>query len=315
MAQQTIIAYFDSRSEAQAAQAALIADGVAASAISLLPDEQAASTYTREASETSYDRQADRGGFWASLGDFFLPDEDRYAYAEGMSRGGVALSVMTDDASYERVADLLERSGADNIDEREAQWKSAGWSGYAASDADVNATAMTSGTMASTAGTASALATDAASTSREAATTDDGVIQVVEEQLRVGKRMAEGGRVRIRSYVREVPVEAQVELRSQRVTIERHAVDRPVAAGDAALFQDRTIEAVERREEAVIAKEARVVEEIGLRSQEETQTQTVSDTVRKTEVEVVDERTGQVVENGTTQTASVSTSTGKPSRT
>lgn len=303
MAQQTIIAYFDSRSEAEAARQALVGDGVAASAIKLLPEEGSTSTYSRSSTETSYDRQSDQGGFWASLGDLFLPDEDRYAYAEGMSRGGVALSVVTDDANYDRVADLLERSGADSIDEREAQWKSAGWTGYSA-DAGMTSTTASTGTVAATTAMTSTATTGIASTNRDAAVaSDDGTIQVVEEQLRVGKRMAEGGRVRIRSFVREVPVEAQVELRSSHVTIERHAVDRPVTAGDAALFQDRTLEARESREEAVIAKDARVVEEIGLRSQEETQTQTVSDTVRKTEVEVVDERTGEVVSDGTTLTS------------
>ena len=300
MAQQTVIAYFDSRSEAEAARQALLGDGVAASAIKLLPEEGSTSTYTRSSTETSYDRQSDQGGFWASLGDLFLPDEDRYAYAEGMSRGGIALSVTTDEASYDRVADLLERSGADNIDEREAQWKSAGWSGYSADTTGSATTVATSATTATTS-MASTGATGAASMSRDAAVADDGTIQVVEEQLRVGKRMAEGGRVRVRSYVVETPVEAQVELRSSHVTIERRPVDRAATAADLTTG-DRTLEARESREEAVIAKEARVVEEIGLRSQEETQTQTVSDTVRKTEVEVVDERTGEVVSDGTTLT-------------
>ena len=53
----------------------------------------------------------------------------------------------------------------------------------------------------------------------------------------------------------------------------------------------------------MISKEARVVEEIGLRSESESRTETVSDTVRKTEVEVVDERTGAVLPGGTTGTA------------
>ncbi|MBP1807650.1 YsnF/AvaK domain-containing protein [Rubellimicrobium aerolatum] len=270
MAQQTIVAYFDSRSEAKAARNALVADGVPASAITLLPEDD--STYTRDASAAAYDHRRDEGGFFASLGNLFLPDEDRYAYAEGLSRGGIALSVMTDDANYGRVADLLERSGADNIDEREAEWRSAGWTGYV--------------------GDTAAGATAQAATMRSAGSGvpgDDDVIQVVEEQLRVGKRMTEGGRVRIRSYVVETPVEAEVELRAQHVTIERRAVDRPATAADLAAG-DRTLEATERREEAVVSKEARVVEEIGLRQETEVQHQRIQDTVRKTEVEVEDER-------------------------
>lgn len=287
MALQNIVAYFDARSEAEAAKQALVSQGISASAIKLLPEEGPTSGYTRSTTETSYDHRADAGGFWASLGDLFLPDEDRYSLAEGMSRGGVALSVTADEADYDHVDAILDQCGADDIGAREAEWKSADWSGYTKSEATTSTASTTVG------GTAT-------KTYDAAMADDDGVIQVVEEQLRVGKRTAEGGRVRIRSYVREVPVEAQVELHSQHVTIERRRVDRAVTAADQVLFQDRIIEARESREEVVVAKEARVIEEIGLRSQDETHTQTVSDTVRKTEVEVVDERTGETVEGSTT---------------
>ena len=120
----------------------------------------------------------------------------------------------------------------------------------------------------------------------------DEVIQAAEEQLAVGKREVGRGSVRVRSYVTERPVEEQVELRQERVTLERRPVDRELAPGDAA-FQERTIEAVERGEEAVVSKTARVTEEIGLRKDVERETETVRDTVRKQEVEVEDDRTGR----------------------
>ena len=124
-----------------------------------------------------------------------------------------------------------------------------------------------------------------------AATNAEGeeVLQAAEERLRVGKREVGRGGVRVRSYVTERPVEERVELRQERVTVGRRPVDRPVAAGDAA-FQERTIEAVERGVEAVVDKDVRVTEEIGLRKDVDTRTETVRDTVRKQEVEVEDER-------------------------
>lgn len=115
-------------------------------------------------------------------------------------------------------------------------------------------------------------------------------IPVIEERLRVGKREAAHGRVRVRAYTVEQPVNESVELREERVEIERRPVDRAVDAGDVA-FQDRTLEAEEYREEAVVQKEARVVEEIGLRKTSDTHRETISDTVRRTEVEVEDDRT------------------------
>jgi uncharacterized protein (TIGR02271 family) len=273
MAQQTIVAYFDSRAQAETAQAALTAEGIDTGSIRLLPDN--GSSYTRSSSEAAYDHRRDEGGFWQSLGDLFLPEEDRYSYAEGMSRGGAALSVTTDDTHYSRVAQILEHNGAADLDAREAEWRNTGWTGYTA----------TEGTF-GTPGLSSAPRTTA---SRDASVADDGVIEVVEEELRVGKRQVDRGSVRIRSYVVETPVEAEVELRSERVVLERRPVDRAATADDLR-SGDQVLEARERSEEAVVSKQARVVEEIGLRSETEHHTETVSDTVRKTEVEIDDDR-------------------------
>jgi uncharacterized protein (TIGR02271 family) len=125
------------------------------------------------------------------------------------------------------------------------------------------------------------------------------VIPVAEERLRVGKRDVSHGRVRVRSYVVETPVEEQVTLREERVAVERRPADR--ALGDAErAFQERTIEAEERGEEAVVSKQARVTEEVVVRKEAEQRTETVSDTVRQTEVEVEDERGNRSSGTGTT---------------
>ena len=118
------------------------------------------------------------------------------------------------------------------------------------------------------------------------------VIPVYEEQLRVGKREVGRGTVRVRSYVVEQPVEEQVRLREERVDVERRPVDRPadIAAGTAEPFRERTIEVAATAEEAVVGKEARVKEEVVVRKDAEERTATVSDTVRRTEVEVNDDR-------------------------
>ena len=118
----------------------------------------------------------------------------------------------------------------------------------------------------------------------------DEIIPIVEEQLRVGKRDVNLGRVRVRSYVVETPVSEEVTLHSDHVEIDRHPVDRAVKAGED-LFRERVIEAEEHREEAVISKEARVTEEIALRRHQEDHTETVTDKVRHTEVEIEDART------------------------
>jgi len=125
------------------------------------------------------------------------------------------------------------------------------------------------------------------------------VIPIAEERLRVGKRVADTGRVRVRSYVVEEPVSEQVDLREERVTVERRPVDRSLNAGDDA-FRERTVELDERREEAVVGKEARVREELVVNKDVETRRETVSDTVRHTEVDVQDDRNNKVSGAGNT---------------
>jgi uncharacterized protein (TIGR02271 family) len=118
----------------------------------------------------------------------------------------------------------------------------------------------------------------------------------MEEQLTVGKREMGHGRVRVRSYVVEQPISQQVNLKDEHVHVERHPVDRPLRPGEGS-FQQRTIEAEERREEPVVSKQARVKEEVVVKKDAEQRTEKVSDKVRHTEVKVEDER-GNAVQPG-----------------
>ena len=97
-----------------------------------------------------------------------------------------------------------------------------------------------------------------------AATTDadEARLAVAEERLIVGKREISRGGVRVRRVVTEVPVEEQVVLRDETIRVDRRSVDQPVSGTDANLFTEQTFEFSETDEEAVITKEARVVEEV-----------------------------------------------------
>ncbi len=123
---QTITALFDRPAEAQAAQAKLVAAGIPQSAIKLVQGAQTART------SGSYDYRKDEGGFWGSLKDFFMPEEDRYAYSEGLSRGGTLLTASVEPAQTETAYDILEQNGSVDLDQRETTWRKEGWSGYSA---------------------------------------------------------------------------------------------------------------------------------------------------------------------------------------
>jgi uncharacterized protein (TIGR02271 family) len=117
-------------------------------------------------------------------------------------------------------------------------------------------------------------------------TDDDARLDVVEERLRIGKREVDRGGVRVRRVVTETPVEEQVTLRDETIEVDRRVVDRAVDGSDTDLFTEKTYEFSETDEEAVIAKEARVVEEVVVDKSVEERTETVRDTVRRTDVEV-----------------------------
>ena len=72
-------------------------------------------------------------------------------------------------------------------------------------------------------------------------------------------------RLRAQTRVEETPVEETVHLREERVEVERRPVDRPASPEDLDRMRDKTIEMSEHREEPVVEKTARVVEEVSLR--------------------------------------------------
>jgi uncharacterized protein (TIGR02271 family) len=115
---------------------------------------------------------------------------------------------------------------------------------------------------------------------------DEEVVPVVEEELAVGKRTVETGGVRVHKTTSERPVEENINLHEERVSVERRPVDRPVTAADMTAFQDETIEMREMAEEAVVEKRARVVEEVVVGKESRERTEHISDTIRRTDVEV-----------------------------
>jgi len=111
-------------------------------------------------------------------------------------------------------------------------------------------------------------------------------IPIVEESLQVGKREVERGGVRVESKIVERPVQENVSLREEHVHVERKPVNRAVEPGDMAAFREGTIELHERAEEAVVAKTARVVEEVIVGKDVGQRTEQVNATLRHTEVSI-----------------------------
>jgi uncharacterized protein (TIGR02271 family) len=113
-------------------------------------------------------------------------------------------------------------------------------------------------------------------------------IPVVKEELQVGKREVQSGGVHVERRVVESPVEQNVSLREEHVSVERRPVDRPATAADMTGFREGSIDVVERAEQAVVAKTARVVEEVVVGKEATQRTERIAETLRHTEVSVRD---------------------------
>lgn len=299
-----IVAMFASFERARAARDRLVEEGIPRADMDII---------NRDAEEghSSFNYERDDEGFWGAVKRFFVPDEHAAGYTEGLRRGHAMLVVRPPFEQHDRIVQILEGYDPIDFDAQEDEWRAGGWTGTAPAARTAETTSL--GTAASeqtaarplTAETPLAAETRTERTVAATPATATEAIPVVQEDIRVGKRQVERGGVRVRSYVLERPFEQDVTLREERVEVERRPVDRPVGTVPAEAFRERSIEVTATGEEAVVQKEARIVEEVAVRKQAEERTETVRDTVRKTEVEVENtgtERTVPRTEATTTET-------------
>ena len=125
---------------------------------------------------------------------------------------------------------------------------------------------------------------------------DEITIPIIEENLVVGKRAVEKGGVNVRTTMTEKPVEETVNLREENVTVERHKVDRAVDQNTDA-FREGTFDITTQAEVPVVSKQARVVEEVVVGKETTERTETVRDTVKRTDVEVDEFDAGDTTNN------------------
>lgn len=265
----TLVAVFDSSTEAQEAARKLQAAGIDRQSIHLNGGEFESKTASAQARTTSDDEPGMISRFFSSIfGDDDAPHASNYS--EAMRRGNAVLTVaVADEDRVEEISDMLDACGAVDVDERAQQWQTSGSIPGVASQPLATGRPMT------------------ANPSMTAGATDGDTFKVVEEDLKVGTRTVQKGNVRVHRRTVETPVEEQVTLHDERASIERTKVDRPATAADLqTAFTDKQIEITETTQEPVISKTARVVEEVKVGKQATDRTETVKETLRKTEVDI-----------------------------
>jgi len=123
-------------------------------------------------------------------------------------------------------------------------------------------------------------------------------VPVVEERLKAGVRETEAGKFRLTKRVVAEQKTIDVPVEREEVRVTETAVNRRPATREEIGMMNRDVEVPLRQQEVVTAKEARVVGEVDVRKEVTQETERVTDTVRREEVQVDDPRNPNIhVEN------------------
>jgi uncharacterized protein (TIGR02271 family) len=266
--EQIIVGVFADQSQAERARQALVDAGFPASSMNVHASDESRQT------TTDVDADSEDSGIVHFFRSLFGREKHRDSaniYAEAVRRGHYVLTVhLADAAQVDRAQDVLEECGAIDVDERSSEWTEERGSVNRAS---------------APVGEVSTADVDTGAKGRTPAGTR-AKIPVVEEELRVGKREVGRGGVRVFAKMNETPAEETVQLREEHATVERRPVNRPATEADFAAFKEGSIEVREMAEEAVVDKQARVVEEVYVGKETTQREETVRDSVRHTDVQV-----------------------------
>ncbi len=278
----TVIGLFERTDEAQRAFAALVADGYARADLDILTNDDRDDVPKLE-----------RMHSW-------VPEPDLDIYLAGVREGGTIVTANVGDSAVVRAASVLGSFNMVNIGKRAAQLARKAAPTTAASPAS-KPVAAASSAAASVAKQASATVAAALSvppkqspaTAKapplDVALTDpaknDNVLEVIEEDLAVGKAQVERGRMRIYNVVTEREVSANVTLKDETIRVQRRPVNRAIEI-DPDIFKSRSFEMVEMDEIAQVKKTARVVEEVAIGKDVTDKIETIKETLRRQDVQV-----------------------------
>ena len=215
-------------------------------------------------------------GLWHRLFGRDIQQYEATVYGRTVEAGGVVLTVRVPEADAARATSILNAHRAIDLTKRAEQ------SGL-----------LTTSTPA-TAPSKPATVRPATATTTAGATTGEEVLSLAEEQINVGKRMVQEGTTRIRRFVTETPVEAQVTLHEEHARVLRRASTDPNFLRNID-WTDKTIEVTESAEEPVVTKSVRITEEVVIEREGSDHVKTVHDKVRKQQVEVERVPSGELV--------------------
>lgn len=213
---------------------------------------------------TAYDVDVKEGVTPEALARYGVAKDETRFYAEGVRRGGSLVIARVHDQDVDRAVDIMTRHNPVRFEDRQKDY------------------------LADYSEAAEAYTPEQATQNRsQYAGQQTERLREIEEHLKIGKREVVRGGVRVHQYVDTDVEEETLRLREEHVDVERTATNRTLSPDQAdAAFQEKTVEVVERAEEAVVEKEAVVTGEVAVGKDVNVREETVGGEVRSTRVEV-----------------------------
>jgi uncharacterized protein (TIGR02271 family) len=265
MAIETLVAAFDTKEHATAAVNALKAGGFHSDDISIIDSSSLA---TGKGAAATDPKQA---GLWQRL---FGDDINKYeanVYSDTIKGGGTVVAVRVPQDQVAQAGGILDLHHPINVSDRAI-------TGGFAPVAHVEAAAKTIAAV--------PLAADqAVAVTPKLAEVHADTLRLAEEQLQIGKKMLETGRTRVRRFTTEREVAQDVTLHEEHAELLRKALSQPAELADID-WADATLEVVETKEQALVSKTARVVEEVSLRKKGDDHVETIHEKLRRQQAEV-----------------------------
>jgi stress response protein YsnF len=246
MKEQTVIGIFDYGVDAQMAAQKLMKEGIPDKDIDLAVN----GLKDKADDPQNMSNRNDNKGTDRFFGSIFDNKDESRKYSEVAQHGAVLTVHAHSQDEAKRAADLLDKCGAIDVDDRAEKYR------------------------------------NMPKENRAKWINSNASIPVVEEKMQVGKREVETGGVHMRSRIVERPVEEHLRLREEHVNVERRPVNRPANEEDMKNFKNTEATFTEHAEVPVVNKEARVVEEVRLNKETTERNETIRGTERKQDVEI-----------------------------
>jgi len=252
MVYEKIVTLYDTAEHAEAARRNLEAAGFSPSEISMVTNKTL----------TAAGEKLREPGMWHRLFGRDIEQHEAVVYGHTVESGGAILTVRVAETEAAKAMGILNAHKVVDVQNRAVQ----------------------QGLISSASGPPPAVV-PAPTIAAAGAASGEEIFGLAEEQLNVGKRLLQEGTTRIRRFVTERPVEAQVTLHEEHVQVIRRAISDPNFVRNID-WTDKTIDVTETVEEAVVTKSAHIAEEVVIRKEGTDHVKTLRDKVRRQQIDV-----------------------------